>query len=289
MSTETTSIHPTNPGPTKGSFSVTLKFNATAVMLYRNIYIARSGKHKGISAQEFLCSFSIHKTEIPPEFHTQLRLATTGQPKRYEELIQRIHTRAIEPARRRQQERERLEQLDQMRGWVTFAQQQIQQATSCDYRDAHLSDAHIQQRVRELLHEAQRLLVPPPALATKTQAASDFNQPEHKLHALLETINHACKQIHDMVPLAGGHFGRGYEFAPETIAQVQQLWFNTSDAVAVLNQRQQFIRPSGWSQMRHKVMPSDTGETHQATPSSTEQELPSDMPASAGITSKEPS
>ena len=200
--------------------------------------------------------------------------------------MQTLQTRVLEPARRRQQERERLEQLTCLRDWVTFAQQQIQQAKGYAYRDAHLADPQVQHRVRQLLQESQSLLIEPQAIATGTQTEPNSSQAEKTLQQLLETINQACWQIQAMVPLAGGKFGRGYTFAPETIAQVQQLWFNTSDAIGVLNQRQQLNRPSGWSQLRAQLMQPSHVEAPQPPASATEQEPPSDTTAPDGITSE---
>ena len=289
MGTDSTTTPPGSQDLAPGPFSVSLKVNSTSAMLYRNGYLPRNGKEAGTSTQQFLCSFSIHKTEIPPNFHNQLKLATNGNPRRYEQLMQTLQTRVLEPARRRQQERERLEQLTCLRDWVTFAQQQIQQAKGYAYRDAHLADPQVQHRVRQLLQESQSLLIEPQAIATGTQTEPNSSQAEKTLQQLLETINQACWQIQAMVPLAGGKFGRGYTFAPETIAQVQQLWFNTSDAIGVLNQRQQLNRPSGWSQLRAQLMQPSHVEAPQPPASATEQEPPSDTTAPDGITSAEPS
>ena len=284
MGTDSTS--PGSQDLAADSFSVSLKLNGTSVMLYRNRYIPRSGEHPGLSAQQFLCSFSIHKTELPNDFHNQLMQATTGQPHRYEQLMERIQTRVLEPARQRQQERQRQEQLTRLRGWVTFAQQQIEQATDYAHRDDHLADPQVQHGVRQLLQAAQSLLAQPQAIATQAQAAPDSSQSEQQLQQLLASINQNCRQIQTMVPLAGGKFGRGYAFAPETIAKVQQLWFNTSEAIAVLNQRQQLNRPSGWSQLRAQVMQPSHGEAPQPPASATEQESPGDTTAPDGIISE---
>lgn len=244
------SSSPSETGAFASPCSVSLKINATSVMLYRNIYLKGTGDQRGLSAQEYLCSFSIHETDIPLEFQEQLRRATTGQPQRHEELVQTIHHRALVPARQRRQAKELLEQRSRIKGWVCFAHLQIKEAAGCAHRDSHLADPEIQHGVRQVLQEAQRLLVWPKAVAAQAQAAPDSTRSEQRLRQLLETINDACAQVQAMVPLSGGQFGRGHKFEPSTVEQVQQMWLNTSDAVAALSQRQQFKRPKNWSNMR---------------------------------------
>ena len=58
MNTSPTSSPDT--GAIASPFSVSLKINATSVMLYRNIYLKGTGDQRGLSAQEYLCSFSLH-------------------------------------------------------------------------------------------------------------------------------------------------------------------------------------------------------------------------------------
>ena len=82
---------------------------------------------------------------------------------------------------------------------------------------------------------------------------------EQRLWQLLADINHACHEIQQMVPMSGQQFGRGYDFSTDTVQQVQKMWFNTADAIAVLNQRQQLKRPGQWSEMRRDVMQLSSG------------------------------
>ena len=62
MNTSPTSSPDT--GAIASPFSVSLKINATSVMLYRNIYLKGTGDQRGLSAQEYLCSFSLHETGV---------------------------------------------------------------------------------------------------------------------------------------------------------------------------------------------------------------------------------
>ena len=285
MDTDSITISHDSNDLVSGPFSVSLKINNTSVMLYRNRYIARNGEQPGASTQQLLCSFSVRKTEIPADFHSQLIRATTGQPRRYEQLMQTLKTRVLEPARRRQQEREHLEQLTRIRDWVDFAHQQIQQAASYDYRNTHLADPEIQQRVQLLLKDAQRLLVQPKAI--KMEAAPGSPSAEQRLQQLLENINNDLAQVQAIMPMAGEQFGRGYEFSSYTVQQVQQFWFNTSDTIAVFNQRRQLKRPNHWSEMRQEVMQSASQKATEVLVSAPEQEPPGNEISLGGITGEE--
>ena len=199
--------------------------------------------------------------------------------------MQTIRTRVLEPARQRQQARVCFEQLARMRGWVSFAHQQINAAACCAYRDSHLADPEIQQGVRLVLQDAQRLLVLPKVIEAEVEAAPNATPPEERLRQLLVSINDACVQVQAMVPMSGKQFGRGHEFDPDTVRQVQQMWFNTSEAIAVLNQRQQLKRPNHWSEMRQEVMQPPSEDATVVPASSPEQGPPGDDGlASGGIT-----
>lgn len=239
-------------------------------MLYRNIYLKGTDYQRGLSAQEYLCSFSIHETDIPLEFQEQLRQATAGQPQRYAQLLQAIHDRALVPARQRREEKELQEQRSRIKNCVCFARLQLNEAAGYAYLDIHLADPEIQEEVRLALEEAKRLLVQPKSdvRGPYAQPLSDPTQSERRLQQLLASINHACQEIQKIVPMSGQQFGRGYDFSADTVRQVQKMWFNTSDAIAVLNQRQQLKRPAQWSEMRQDVMFLSSGGDASTTPES---------------------
>ena len=287
MNTSPTSSPDT--GAIASPFSVSLKINATSVMLYRNIYLKGTGDQRGLSAQEYLCSFSLHETDIPLEFQERLRQATAGHPQRYQELMQAIHDRALVPARQRRQAKELLEQRSRIKGWVCFAHLQIKEVAGCAYRDIHLADPEIQQEVRLVVEEAKRLVVQPTkpnVVENHAQLSSDSARSEQRLWQLLADINHACHEIQQMVPMSGQQFGRGYDFSTDTVQQVQKMWFNTADAIAVLNQRQQLKRPGQWSEMRRDVMQLSSGSgTDMTLENSPGQCLPDSELALCSITS----
>ena len=246
--------------------SVSLKINASSVMLYRNVYLKGTGNKRGLFAQEYVCSFSIHETDIPQEFQERLRQATLGNPERYKQLVQAIHDRALVPARQRREEKELQEQRSRIKGCICFARLQLNEAAGYAYRDIHLADPEIQQEVRLALEEAKRLVVQPTrphVVDAHAQRSADPARSEQRLQQLLAGINHACREIQQMMPMSGKQFGRGYDFSADTVQQVQQMWFNTSDAIAVLNQRQQLKRPAQWSERRQDVtQPSSASGAH---------------------------
>ena len=288
MGTDSTNLSPDSQDLASGPFSVSLKFNRTSVSLYRNGYTPRSGAQPGVSTQHFLCSFSIHKTEIPTNFHNHLLRATTGQPHRYESLIQTITTRVLKPARQRQQELERQEQHARMQGWLNSALNQVQQAACCAYRDAHLGNPQIQQAVRQLLQETKPLLLPPNSVAAETKTVLNSSQAEQKLQQALQTIHQSYQQIQQMLSRTGGQFAPSYQFDPETVHRVQQLWFRHSDVIAACSRYKPLKRANHWSQMRDKVMGSSHVEPVEYLDDTSEHSLPGEDISLTDITWKAP-
>lgn len=78
--------------------------------------------------------------------------------------------------------------------------------------------------------------------------------PETKLGRLLRAIESACDEVVALMPESARHFKRGHEFQPETVRQVQRIWFKSSDAIAALNGRQPLKRPKNWEPMRERVL-----------------------------------
>ena len=239
---------PMDTGALARPCSVSLKINATSVMLYQNVYLKGTGDQPGMSAQKYLCAFSINETEIPVEFQEKLQQATAGQPQRYQELVQAIHERALVPARQRREANQLLEQRSRIKNWVSFARLQLEETTAYEHRHLHLPEPEIQKELRMVLEETKRLLVKPKPNPV------EHSQSEQRLQQLLAIINGACCEIQEMMPMSAQKFGRGYDFSPETVREVRQLWFRASDTIAVLNQRQQLKRPNNWSEMRDEVM-----------------------------------
>ena len=248
-------------------------------MLYRNEYLKPSGNRPGCSVQEYLGSFSVHATEIPPAFDALLRQATSGRPERYQALVERLEERVLAPARERHAEQLRQQQRDHILGLLGFAQQQLHAVGDMPDAAAHLTAPEVLGAVTQVVHSAQRLQVMPkvaspgigletgdtPAVASSTASGTepveapaeenDAESPEERLQMLLMRINGACQEISSMMPEAAKQFRRGYPFQDQTVELVRQLWFNSSDAIAALNGRGQLKRPKVWESLRSEVLP----------------------------------
>ena len=271
---------PRRPLPASGidGASVSLKIGRTSVMLYRNEYLKPSGNRPGCSVQEYLGSFSVHATEIPPAFDALLRQATSGRPERYRALVERLEQRVLAPARQRHAEQLRRHQREHVLGLLGFAQQQLHAVGDVPDAAAHLAAPEVLGAVTQVVHSAQRLQVMPgavfpgtgletgdtPARASSTASGADpveapeaedeVASPEERLQMLLMRINSACHEISSMMPEAAKQFRRGYPFQEHTVDLVRQLWFNSSDAIAALNGRGQLKRPKVWESLRAEVL-----------------------------------
>lgn len=263
------------PG-TAGSPSVSLKIGRTSVMLYLNSYRKPADGTPGCSVQEYLGSFSIHASEIPPAFDALLRQATSGRPERYRALVERLQERVLEPARLRWQTRQRQQQREQLLGLLAFAHQQLEAVDGVPDAVSHLVEAPVRAAVDLVVRRAQCLQVPEPgtdklpdvaddtvtadgAVAEPVEA-KDLDSAEDRLQALLTTINSACSEIASMMPEAARRFRRGHPFEDKTVEQVHRLWFLTSDAIAALNGRGQLKRPKMWEALRATAMNSAHAE-----------------------------
>lgn len=286
---------------------MSLKIGRTSVMLYRNEYLKPSGNRPGCSVQEYLGSFSVHATEIPPAFDVLLRQATSGRPERYQALVERLEQRVLAPARQRHAKQLRQQQRDHILGLLGFAQQQLQAVGDVPHAAAHLTAPEVLGAVTQVVHSAQRLQVMPdaifartgpetgdtPALTSSTASgtepveapaeANDAESPEERLQMLLMRINGACQEISSMMPEAAKQFRRGYPFQDHTVELVRQLWFNSSDAIAALNGRGQLKRPKVWESLRAEVLagaPSpQTPEASCGVPPGSPHGTPADAPA----------
>ena len=298
---------PGRSAPAIDGASVSLKIGRTSVMLYRNEYLKPAGNRPGCSVQDYLGSFSVHATEIPPAFDALLRRATSGRPERYRALLERLEERVLAPARRRHAEQLRQQQHDHILGLLGFAQQQLQAVSAVPDPLTHLVAAEVRDAVAQVVHSAQQLQVMPgtafpatspeagdtPARESNTASgvapveppdeAPDVKTPEERLQALLMRINGACQEISSMMPEAAKQFRRGYPFQDQTVELVRQLWFNSSDAIAALNGRGQLKRPKVWETLRAEVLsgaPSpQTPEASCCVPPGSPHGTPADAPA----------
>lgn len=303
--------HPTSNSATNltREVSVSLKIGRTSVMLYANRYRKPSHGTPGGSVQEYIGSFSVHATEIPPTFDALLRQATSGRPERYRALVERLQERVLEPARLRAQARHREHERDHLMGLLAFARQQLDAAAEVPDAVSHLTLPSVRETVDLVVTLAQRLqvaAVEPEPEADKAPDEADnsatrdaafvgvakdttVESDEQRLQALLATINDACVEIVSMMPEAAKRFRRGHPFEQETVDRVRQLWFRSSDAIAALNGRGPLKRPKVWDVLRSQVFPSAMteapgeapGESPELAPVEQTAGLPLELPAAS--------
>lgn len=248
--------------------SVSLKIGRTSVMLYANGYRKDAGAGHGQSVQEYLASFSVNATQIPPQFDALLRQLTCLQPERYGQLVERLTQRVLEPARQRALDKQRVQQKQQTLAVLGFALQQLQGLQAA-------AEPEVQRAVAEVLSVAQGLLTPesglvpvPSAGVTAVDAAAEgavvqpmaageqvqHKQPEERLAELLALTNVHLTEMASLMPESARKFRKGYAFKESTVARVREFWFRASDAVAALGGRGQLRRPKSWEHLREQVM-----------------------------------
>ena len=79
--------------------SVSLRFNKTSVMLYRNEYVKAANGLPGMTAQHYVASFSTKESVIPSKFDNIMRDLTFGDPIRFERLKTQIEKKVLIPRR----------------------------------------------------------------------------------------------------------------------------------------------------------------------------------------------
>lgn len=225
-------------------------------MLYANGYRKDAGAGHGQSVQEYLASFSVNATQIPPQFDALLRQLTCLHPQRYGQLVERLTQRVLEPARQRALDKRRQQQKQQTLAVLGFALQQLQGLQAA-------AEPEVQRVVAEVLSVAQGLLTPESGLvpvasagATAVDAAAEgaVVQPEERLAQLLALTNAHLTEMASLMPESARKFRKGYAFKESTVARVREFWFRASDAVAALGGRGQLRRPKSWEHLREQVM-----------------------------------
>lgn len=232
---------------------LTLKMNRTSVMLYTNRYVTLPGEGAALM-QSYLGSFPVTATEVPEHFEALLRDATRGRPERYHELMQRIAEKVLMPARiKRDQEEERrsIQAIENTLNWTT---QNLAAIPAMPFYSKHVRKPEVQQLLRALLDKSSRLDDDIEYLKVEQLDVETAIPPEARLRQLLETVETACLEITGLMPQSAGNFSRGYAFQAETVAVGQRVWFRAADAIGALSARKQFMRPSGWGELRSQVL-----------------------------------
>ncbi len=241
--------------------SVSLKIGPKSVALFCNHYEKSSNRQGGRSVQQYLGSFSIDCTEIPSDFLQLLRDNTLGRQDRFDELLQRIETRVLQPARERKQLLERQRQQQRLMQILSTAHHYASEVAQDPHLKEFLQDASVQNlvssfytSVADLQEQKIRLL----------KQDVEFDQvklePEKRLQQLLQQHKQVCDEICIMMPVAAGSFARGYEFEELTVDLVKTLWFSNSEVISLLNRRNQLKRPANWSKMNDDELKSTDEE-----------------------------
>lgn len=245
--------------------SVTLKINKTSVMLYANRYL-KLPDQGGATVQAYLGSFPVTACEVPAKFEALLRGATEGRPERYQALMRRITDDVIVPARLEKEREEIHRRRLAIGNALRWARKNLAELPEMPFYATHIGSPELQSLLKDLHGEFDHLAadIALPEQATPEDKSNESKKvAEEKLQRLLETVELACAEIVALMPEATKAFKRSYVFQPQTLAQVQRLWFRTSDAVAALSARRQLRRPRLWGTLRAKVL-ADTKDTEDA-------------------------
>lgn len=232
--------------------SVSLKIGRKSVTLFSNHYEKSLSGGGGQSVQKYLGSFSSDCTEIPADFLQLLRDNTLGRQDRFDELLQRIENRVLEPARQRKRLLEQQRQQQHLVRLLNTAQHCAVEVAQSPHLHESLHDANVQNLVSNFYTtvtglQEQRIRVLRPD--TESIASTAVELPEKNLQQLLEQHKQVCDEICAMMPMAAGSFGRGYEFEGLTVELVKVLWFSNSEVISLLNRRTQLKRPANWSKI----------------------------------------
>lgn len=239
-----------NLPPQKINQSVSLKIGPKSVALFCNHYEKSSSGRGGRSVQQYLGSFSSDCTQIPSDFLQLLRDNTLGRQERFDELMERIETRVLQPARERKQLLERQRQQQRLTQILSTAHHYAAEVAQDPHLKEFLQDASVQKLVSNFYTAATSLQEQKNRLLGQDTESTEMELlPEKKLQQLLQQHKQLCDEVCAMMPVAAGSFGRGYEFEELTLELVKALWFSNSEIISLLNRRTQLKRPANWSKM----------------------------------------
>ncbi|WP_412481124.1 hypothetical protein [Azonexus sp. IMCC34839] len=249
-----------NKPPVIAPTSVSLKINRTSVMLYSNKYV-RLPDGSGASSQHYLASFPCSATELPADFESLLRTATTGRPERYTALIERIEAEVLIPARRRAAEelaRRNLIALENALNWATQNVTAIPEMQAYNELIEHPGPQQLLAKLDEATYRLASRIKPNSQTVLRTATTENSTTAEERLKTLLTNLEDICLEIGTLLPESAQTFKRGYVFEDETVSLVKRNWFRTSDVIARLGSRAQFRRPAGWSALRAPILRDET-------------------------------
>lgn len=204
----------------------TLKLSKRTVMLYASTY----EREVKATRQRYVAGFSRSATEIPPAFLTALR-RLVKDPERRQEMLARIDTEVLVPAREASQEAERRRRHLVSLQPLSEARRALGRATRC---------LNSIERSAELREEFRRLDI-------AYQALKGFEgQETHKTLTIDDAIaafSKACKGLSASVQA----LPKRCALRPETVNAWQRTWYLHQDTLATATSRAALRRPAGWS------------------------------------------
>lgn len=204
----------------------TLKLSRRTVMLYESHY----DREVKATRQTYVSGFSRSATEIPPAFLTALR-QLVKDPERRQEILTRIDTEVLVPAREASMEAERRRRHLVALQPLSEARRALGRATRC--LNSIESSAELQEEFRRL-DNAYRALK-----GFEGQGASE----ELDIDEAVAGFASACKVLSASVEA----LPKRCALRPETVNAWQRSWYLHQDMFATVTSRTALKRPAGWS------------------------------------------
>lgn len=206
--------------------TATLKLSKRTVMLYKSRY----DREAKATRQTYVAGFSRSATEIPPAFLTALR-QLVKDPERRQEMLARIDTEVLVPAREASMEAERRRRHLVSLQPLSEARRALGRASRC--LNGIESSAELQEEFRRLDNAYQALK------GFEGQGASE----ELDIDEAVAGFASACKVLSasvEALPKRGA-------LRPETVNAWQRSWYLHQDMFATVTSRTALKRPAGWS------------------------------------------
>lgn len=210
----------------RSSGTGTLKLSKRTVMLYKSSY----DRESKATRQTYVAGFSRSATEIPPAFVTALR-QLVRDPERRQEMLARIDTEVLVPAREASMEAERRRRYLTSLQPLSEARRALGRATRC--LNGIESSAELQEEFRRLDGAYQALK------GFEGQGASE----ELDMDEAIAAFASACKALSAAVQA----LPKRCALRPDTVNAWQRSWYLHQDMFATAASRTALRRPAGWS------------------------------------------
>lgn len=210
----------------RSSGTGTLKLSKRTVMLYKSSY----DRESKATRQTYVAGFSRSATEIPPVFVTALR-QLVRDPERRQEMLARIDTEVLVPAREASMEAERRRRHLTSLQPLSEARRALGRATRC--LNGIESSAELQEEFRRLDSAYQELK------GFEGQRASEVLDIDDAVAAFAS----ACKALSASVQA----LPKRCALRPDTVNAWQRSWYLHQDMLATATSRTALRRPAGWS------------------------------------------